>query len=200
MEDEQKEEETIELPKLETGDSVNLRPEGAEVYVRIPEEIYRAFEYLFKRQSMLNSPEEEEKYERGRQLWRKEGINADFRNLSEIETVGYFDEMDIQTSIRRCGNNIEAWKDEKSWRDWRSRKSKGCMQVVYTNDWSIIDEIKRILERVEPDGKTGYIVLKKSDIILKIVEEVYKGLDDRAKSFLVVFNEYVKREEKRKGE
>ena len=187
------EEEPEGMPRLQEGDSVKVDPNGKKHYIKTPERIYRAFEEFFKRQNQIK-PEEVESYEAGRTLWRKEGVKADISELSDVGTIGYFDELNIQTALRRYGLNVEVWKNEQEYR----RRQKGTVgsQVVYQNDWSFIEEIKRILERVEPGIWISREQLQNKDII-RFVEYIYDLLGCQASLFLQLFSDKV--ESKKNG-
>ena len=190
-EKQQQEADPSELPHLETGDGVEISPDGGDQYIRTPVPIYRAFEEFFRRQRKL-TPNQKESYEAGRELWRKEGIEADLEEVSGVETIGYYDEMDIQSALRQYGANVAIWKKEPGYR----RKPKGVGEVIYQNDWAFIDEIKRILERVEPGIWISREQLKNKDII-RFVEYIYDLLGCQASLFLQLFSEKV--ESKKNG-
>lgn len=100
--------------------------------------------------------------------------------------------MNIQAALRRYGLNVEVWKEEQKYR----RRQKGDFGVVYQNDWSFIEEIKRILERVEPGIWISREQLKNKDII-RFVEYIYDLLGCQASLFLQLFSEKV--ESKKNG-
>lgn len=193
--EQQQEEETPELPdQLETGDGVQISPDEGDQYIKTPVPIYTAFESFFRRQRQLKNPEEVEAYENGRTIWRKEGHKADISDLNDIETIGYFDEMEIQTSLRHYGRNVELWKREPGYR----RKTKGVGEVIYQNDWAFIEEIKRILEKVEPG-----IWISREDLtkghIFSLVDYIYNLLGCQASLFSDLFAEKVKSKKNESG-
>ena len=100
--------------------------------------------------------------------------------------------MDIQSALRQYGANVAIWKKEPGYR----RKPKGVGEVIYQNDWAFIDEIKRILERVEPGIWISREQLKNKDII-RFVEYIYDLLGCQASLFLQLFSEKV--ESKKNG-
>lgn len=184
--EQQQDADPSELPHLETGDGVEISPNAGDQYIRTPVPIYRAFEEFFRRQRKL-TPEQKESYEAGRELWRKEGIEADLEEVSDVETIGYYDEMEIQSALRQYGANVAIWKKEPGYR----RKPKGVGEVIYQNDWAFIDEIKRILEKVEPG-----IWISREDLtkghIFSLVDYIYNLLGCQASLFSDLFAEKVK--------
>lgn len=182
----QQDEEPADLPHLETGDGVQISPDAGDQYIRTPVPIYRAFEEFFRRQRKL-TPEQKESYEAGRELWRKEGIEADLEEVSDVETIGYYDEMEIQSALRQYGANVAIWKKEPGYR----RKPKGVGEVIYQNDWAFIDEMKRILERVEPGIWISREQLENKDIV-SLVEFIADFLGCQASLFHQLFAEKIK--------
>lgn len=163
------------------------------VYLKMPEELDRSLEGLYKRLRLLRTKEDCESYDQGRRLWREKGWGVALYKLTDAEKAGWCDELDVETQLERLGKNVEYWEV-----DPQKRKKTGLIEgYPVTNSSELFDTCNYIINLVEPGFWIKTREFKEKDIS-ELVEYINDILGRKEASlFLQLFAEKV--ESKKNG-
>lgn len=157
------------------------------VYLKMPEELARSLEGLYKRLRHLKTKEDYEGYDRGRRLWREKGWGVALYKLTDAEKAGWCDELDVETQLERLGKNVEYWEV-----DPQKRKKTGLIEgYPVTNSSELFDTCNYIINLVEPGIWISREQLENKDIV-SLVEFIADFLGCQASLFSQLFAEKVK--------